>query len=362
MVKVRTNDDTGSNGRQLLLCFTADYPKPGRQFLNHHHIMSREQQNVNDPFWSVAEDAEIVENNIEGLKCEIKTIEARYDSKGKRVFLHAGVRYFLDDDTVNKELDSALVLTKFYDESASLEYTEMVIRSPYIKAALQKVVPSYPGVNLQSRELEIRDCWKLLFHYHSELQEYRKELVDLVASQHISLLLQYLQKTLEREMRSYKNHVESPHLLPCLEYSNLWMAFRPGDLVYTNPRKDEEKISRLKAMRKYRMDHWHFSLECLDYDGEEYGDVCSNHCVLFYTGYKTFDELKISPLRYHPNKDSIRDKMISRGKRFVSLHGVHARLYDGTARGLSSLRKSGTDGEEDEFPINSMRVCEVSVL
>src|SRR5436190_16379827 len=98
-----------------------------------------------------------------GLKCELKTFEARYNSKGERLVLDVGSRKLLDPP--HRAKDSALVLTRFYDREKELEYTELEIRSPHIKAALKEIVPEYHDLNIQSKNIVLRDDPKCLFHY-----------------------------------------------------------------------------------------------------------------------------------------------------------------------------------------------------
>ena len=136
-----------------------------------------------------------------GLKCEL-VIRSPLNSKGERMVLHGGIRGTLDP-LPDKFHSSALVLTKFYDKDGTLEYTELEIRSPHIGTAICEVVRDYPDINLKTRRIVVRNCWKLLFHYRKGLQEYGKRLTDQVISQHLHFALQYPYKSLEHERRSY---------------------------------------------------------------------------------------------------------------------------------------------------------------
>jgi hypothetical protein len=84
----------------------------------------------------------------------------------------------------------------------------------------------------------------------------------------------------------------------------------------------------------------------------------TKHIISQYTheGYMALDLLKIFPLEYHPRKDELIAAFVERGKKFVSLQGIHYRSYDGVAEALSPWRINTIFGEEDEFPLQSMMV------
>jgi len=68
------------------------------------------------------------------------------------------------------------------------------------------------------------------------------------------------------------------------------------------------------------------------------------------------DQLKIFPLEYHTNKEDLTASLVARGKKFVSLQGIHYKSYEGIAEALSPWRINTMFGEEDEFPLQSMMV------
>ena len=106
---------------------------------------------------------------------------------------------------------SALVLSRHYDKRGNLEYTEMEVHSPHIMAALRKINLNPRGgrnVSLDANPIVIRQFERYIFHIHPELRQCAKTLIDLQAAAHVELTLQYLNKTLHQEMRTYYNHVE----------------------------------------------------------------------------------------------------------------------------------------------------------
>ncbi|KAF8244243.1 P-loop containing nucleoside triphosphate hydrolase protein [Wilcoxina mikolae CBS 423.85] len=291
-----------------------------------------------------------------GLRCELKTFEARYNSKGERVVLSVGSRKMLDLPQ-DRAHDSALVLTKFYDKEKELEYTELEIRSPHVKAALKETVPEYHELNIQAKSIVLHDQPKCLFHYRLELQEYGKTLRDTDAVQHLVFALRYMYNTLKSEIYSYYKLFEMAS--PSIDFLNLWIVIRPGDYIYTKA-AETERVLKFRDMTRCKCQvpwcensRWALTAEHIDYDGTNFGYVTVGLYIRPYDGYKALADLNIVPLLYHPNKDSIIKKMVARGKKFISLHGIHHRMYEGIAEALGSDRRSSLLGEEDEFPLQS---------
>ncbi len=300
--------------------------------------------------------------DIPGSRCEIKTYEARYNSKDIQVILQVGTDRHLDSAR-DKNHDSALVLTKFYDKEQELDYTELEIRSPHLRTALREVIPEYPGINLDAPIVVLQDLPMCFFHYREELQAYGLTLEDPTAVQHLVFALQYMFQILKSQMTSYYYYMETPNVAPGLEFLNLWMAYRPGSLVYTKF-ENIDKVFRLKSMTRCTCQiahcwnsRWTLSVEYIDFDGEDFGYRDTVFFIRPYQNYERLEVLKVFPLEYHPNKDFITSKLVARGRKFVALRGVHHRSYEGTTYSLSPFRRTSLfAGEEDDFPLQSITV------
>jgi hypothetical protein len=288
-----------------------------------------------------------------GLKCELITYEARYNSVGDRITLQAGTRR-VEKKVKERNHNSAFVLTRYYRRDKELDYTELQVRSPHVRAALRAVVKTYPGLSFDTGKIIIRDEPKCLFHYRNELREYGVTLDDQVAVEHLVFILNYMYRTLESEIASYYTFMESPSITPGIEYKNLWMAFRPGDFIYAKV-NGSEKIVRLKSTSRA----WFrcvLTAEEIQYDGADFGYRNTSLSISEYTGYKPLESLSAYPLQYHPHKEAITKSLIARGKKFIGLRGIQPRFYEGVANSLSPFRINGLDGEEDEYPIQSIMV------
>jgi hypothetical protein len=289
----------------------------------------------------------------------VKTYEARYNFKGDRVPLQVGKHSDLDPQP-HQDHNSALVVTRFYLRNRDLDRTELTIRSPFMKNALKQVVREYPGVNFQAENIVIHDLPKCLFHYRTELQAYGLQLLpDSDEFAHIVLLLQHMWQRLEAQCGSYFNLMESPMISPGLEFVNLWMAYKPGDLMYMKI-KGMHRVVKLKSMTRCDCleprcedSAWDITFEFIADNGSQLGYVEGELSIKPYDGYRPLERLRIFPLQYHLDKDNIMEQLIVRGRKMMSLRGVHYQMYEGESETLSSERQFTFLGERDRFNLHS---------
>jgi hypothetical protein len=289
-----------------------------------------------------------------GQKLEIKMYESRFNSAGTRVTLSAGTKratfHSTDPET---HLESALLVTRFYDNSKKLEYTEMNVKSPHIRAALRAVIKDYPGLTFDTGSILIRDEPRCIFHYREQLRDYGMSLEDETAVQHIVYFLNYMYTSLSREISSYYTFMEST-TAPGIEHDFLWMAFKPGSLIFTTV-QGIKRVLRMRSMRLSCYGSWLLATEKLAYNGDDLGRIAVTITIPWYDGFKPLQELKAYPLHYHPEESKIYQELTDRGHKYVSFRDVSHRFYSGVADSLSPYRTTDIHGDED-YPIQPIKV------
>ncbi|KAG8533371.1 uncharacterized protein KY384_002154 [Bacidia gigantensis] len=296
--------------------------------------------------------------NESGLKCELKTFESRFNSKGEKVVLSVGSRKHLEIPE-DRAHDSALVLTRFYNKDKELDGTTLEIRSPYIKRAFKEVAPEYKELNVQAKHIFLVNDARYLFYYRKELQEYGRKLNDQTAIEHLMFALTYMYRKLERELHTYYNFVEAPSSLPSIDFVSLWMVFRPGSYMYLKVAETERvlKIVEInKRERAFDKPRWVVKGQLITYNGLNFGYITENQTIRSYDGYKPLTDLPVKPLDFLVDRELITQRMVERGKKYTSLHGTHHCEYDGTAEALAPERRITFEGEEDEFPLQTTTV------
>ena len=273
-----------------------------------------------------------------GEACEIHTYQIRDDTRGEQICLRVGSKSELLWDT-NPSYEAALVVRRWYDSFKRLQSTQLSIQSPYIKKALQSVINSYPGVDLMSGgSILVFGAPRCIFHYHNELQSYADASDDEKVQRHIRLCLRYMAKTLRQEISAYHNMMESDSMTPGLEFAHLWMAFKPGDLLY-RVLDGQDFVGRMLNMKLIKAqniapdqrtpEQWVIEYEYLIDNGEMIGFVTSRALLDQYEGYRPLTELTAYPLKYHLMHEQIRQTLVQRGRSYISLSGVQHKSYQG---------------------------------
>jgi hypothetical protein len=306
-----------------------------------------------------------------GSKCEIRQYERTKNAKGETVLLKTGTaRSTLGSKPRDDwSAQAALVLTRYLD-GTECDRTELEVQSPHIKAALKECVPEFSGFDLERQSMVLQDEPRCVFHYRNDLARYHDrcaEKGEADAKEHVAFMLDYMFRTLDREIRHFTRFMENPVLQPSLEFVNLWMAFVPGQLAYTEKRSSREKlrgrIFRLKTIERCPCPRpwcpqypWSLRGSIIDYDGDDFGHVDISATIEPYEGVKALQDLLVVPFRYHPDPETLQRELVSRGMRFLQLSGRHYMAYKGTAELMSNDRDSTWDGEDDFFPLRSTHV------
>lgn len=145
--------------------------------------------------------------------------------------------------------------------------------------------------------------------------------------------------------------MESPDLSPGIEYDYLWMAFRPGELVYQRV-NGIDRVVKLVSMEKDNFGSWGLSVQKFAYDGNTYGHRSETIRVSWYEGYKPLEQLRAYPLNFHPEAKEIRRKPIARGRRYLELCRARHLFYSGAAE---SLAPSLVNAEEEYYTIEGLQ-------
>ncbi|KAK6860718.1 hypothetical protein PG995_004354 [Apiospora arundinis] len=280
------------------------------------------------------------EYGSDGEDCELHIYESRVDTRGERVILRAGTKRDLSTATKKRSSQAALVVTRFYNQWSpqKAHRTELEVQSKYLVIALRNVVGDYSGVDFTSKTVCFVEPPRCLFHYRDDLQQYAEASDDNTLKDHMQLLLQYTQKVLSQETKTYDSFLSGRLLAPELEHSRLWILFKPGCFVYEKL-DGIESISRLRSIEGERektgntdrLVSWILFSERINLVRGKIGLTRHQVKISRYDGRRPIFYLSAVPLQFHPEEDRIKLDLLERGRRFISLSGMNHCYYDGTA-------------------------------
>lgn len=271
-------------------------------------------------------ETNVQEDGTEGAECELDIYETRHNTRGEAVLLKVDSKSEIQLER-DRSRTSGYVLFRNYNAQKVLTATTLEIRSPHMRR--------YPGVNINdARPITMHGKPMCLFHYREELQAYAKASGDLEIESHVMFGLRYMESSLRRELAAYSVMVERAQDLPSLEHRDLWMVFRPGRILYQKV-GGIEGASRILSMQYHgsdsNMPEWRIVVEQIQSNGTDFGHIEHKILVPNYEGSKPFSQMDIIPLRYHLDHENARNRLVSRGKKFMAMLGVRHCLYNGMA-------------------------------
>lgn len=168
----------------------------------------------------------------------------------------------------------------------------------------------------------------------------RKQLTDYVENtkestqvkEHTKFILNFLKSDFSDISRVLDNFesLTPPNLV---KYSDLWMLYRPGTMVYSRGNGEWEAfvVDSLDGMqiRKPSPDNGHAFTRLdirawsMNFDGEVYGRVWSIHCVAPFHGVRDISSLSLVPEKYLLDRNAIRESLLSRGRKFCAFQVQH---------------------------------------
>ncbi|KAL8685339.1 MAG: hypothetical protein Q9224_005857, partial [Gallowayella concinna] len=225
------------------------------------------------------------------------------------------------------------------------KYTDTVvdIKSKPLKEALTHVMGAVKGVSF-AEETPIVDP-NMLFLYLEELRTHMKELKSQSKSEkkkklrkaagvkhsHVKILIKYLDKDYAETKKTLYPLLESN----TITFDLLWALFKSNEIAYcpTYSNADEPRAFKIEYATKessFVKGTW-YNIEgrYLEYDGKQFGMGTMEIEVEQFKGPRKISSLACYPLKYHKDAESLKLKLIERGKKFVALKGMNYRFHKG---------------------------------
>lgn len=222
------------------------------------------------------------------------------------------------------------------------------IKSKLLKEALNHVMDGVKGISLVEETPAVDP--NLLFLYLEDLRSSLKELkhkrnkdgkkykkkelkMNKEKIKHVKILLKYLDK----DYASTKSTLYPMLKNGLITFDLLWALYKPNTLAYTTTygTVDEPRAFKIDYANKevhFIKGEW-YSIEgrYLEYDGKTWGMGTMEVEVPSFKGARKITNLACYPLKYHKDEEGLRKQLIDRGKKFVSLQGVHYKHHEGLA-------------------------------
>ncbi|KAK1759029.1 hypothetical protein QBC47DRAFT_449698 [Echria macrotheca] len=279
-----------------------------------------------------------------GTKMDYKRVDQVWDNT-----IHNFKLQDTAEGVVDAQYDQFLFhVRRTFDWEGKYKTTVVDIKSKFLRECLQDVMGNIKGVSL------VEDTPKLdpnmLFLYLEDLRQHLKELKKTKPKgdkharrkeqkrieqkrQHLKILVQYIDKDYAEVKKSLYPMLENG----LISFDLLWALWKPNTLVFTTTygSQDEPRIFKVEMAEKHstlmKGSFYYIEGKYFEYDGKQFGFGSMSEEIGDFRGARRITSLRCYPLKYHKNETQLRKDLIERGKKFVSLNGVHYKSHQGMA-------------------------------
>ncbi|KAH8168543.1 ATPase family associated with various cellular activities (AAA) domain-containing protein [Sarocladium implicatum] len=236
-----------------------------------------------------------------------------------------------------------------FDIEGKYRSTTVDIKSKLLRECLQDVIGDIKGVSLVDESPKTDP--NMLFLYLEDLRAHRKNLKAMQPAgetkkerkrnqrrldnkrKQLKVLIAYLDKDYARTKESLYPMLENG----LITFDLMWALWKPGTLAYstTYGSTDDPRVFKVELAERHksfmRGELYHLDGKYFEFDGKKFGHGSVSDEILAFRGARKITSLPCYPLKYHPDEKKLRGRLIERGKKFVSLSGVHYKGYSGMA-------------------------------
>lgn len=150
---------------------------------------------------------------------------------------------------------------------------------------------------------------------------------------HLKVIIKYLDHDFESTKESLYPMLDSG----LITFDLLWALWKPNTLAYTTTygSTEDPRVFKVEMAQLHRSiirgEFYYVNGKYFEFDGKRFGYGNTSVEMEAFQGAKKITSLSCYPLQYHQNEEKLRCDLIERGKKFVSLSGVHYKSYQGIA-------------------------------
>jgi hypothetical protein len=249
----------------------------------------------------------------------------------------------------------ALCVTRHMSENGKQVQRVVVnINSKHLKDLLKEAVGSYPGVNLDTKDIALTQPCRLLYHYLDEIKQHGEKFeAGSEAAAHYQVLLDHIHDEFGETIQEADNLREQS----VMSYQHLWTVFKPKTIAFARV---------LGQIQAFRVLDSHYQcgqsprmvlqLQQVDFDGKRFGHRTEQMAIPAYLGAVSIQKLDVVPRLFFPCVEEVEECLITRGRRFEQYAGVH--FAEHAAIALEHVYNSS----RGDYDINRVHISERVVV
>ncbi|RGP80187.1 hypothetical protein FLONG3_1721 [Fusarium longipes] len=322
--------------------------EPGIHHNHQWHLTPTEPRNTNLKYGN-SDDGSPEDSKRDKEKRLNNPAFNRVDNVWDNKLKHYKLQETTDADTIPQYKNFIFHVRRTFDTQGRYETTFVDIKSKLLRECLQDVIGNIEGISLAEEVPNIRV--NLLFLYLEDMRHHLKALQRAEPDgetqtarenneerledkkKQLEVLVEYL----DHDFKSTKRNLHSMLKNGLITFNLLWALWKPNMLAYTTTYGHDQEPRILKVeMAELRRgtvkgQYYYVCGKFFGFDGKRFGYGHTKTYIEEFQGARKITSLSIYPIQYHKNEVKLRRDLIERGKKFVSLSGVHYKSYQGIA-------------------------------
>ncbi|RDB27282.1 ATPase family AAA domain-containing protein 3B [Hypsizygus marmoreus] len=237
--------------------------------------------------------------------------------------------------------DYSFVIVRKVPKQESQEPTfKIVVKSEYIVKACKEVVQNWPGISWNSDPLELDP--EMFLTFFEEFKDYRDMLTGKKQKSeyesHVLASVNLLINSIASDYRTTLNTIDKFKAHSEITFDHLYAILVPRTIfVASCAVTGHPRLFKLVSFLRTSLDgRAVYQLYCESVDmidsatrKSTIGKVQTTILLHHFKGTAKIQSLVAYPIKYHPEAGKLREALLRRGKKWVSLIGVHHKQFDG---------------------------------
>lgn len=248
------------------------------------------------------------------------------------------------------------LLHRDVDESSEQILQTIIMRGQELRDFLEETIPNTSSLyNEDERGIVMEEPFRPLFWHLDQIDAAARSSQNDTLRKSTKLLSEVLHEQF-RDVITKRDAMVAKHEI---NFNVLWTLFKPGSICITDFTPNDViavKVTAIKFSRDpmgqiyYRISH-----DMIGWDGEHLGWQDSYTDIMGFKGRCKIKNLSIFPVEFHADHEELLDKLVERGKRYVSIvtKEPHMMSFNGEAldREVSPMWWQGEHKKTVSYPM-----------
>lgn len=240
---------------------------------------------------------------------------------------------------LEQQMTQMPIVQRFIHCGTSWNTESFTINSPFMRKILLDVLENYQDLDLECEDWTFRSPYIPLVHRWQRLRQFCRTTSNPALAKAGQDLIDFLLPIVGPSVDS----LEQTRLTGKVQFDDLWQIFPPGELVMAKMYGQDTICRVLKHVKIEETFScpacWVIDMEYVDWNGDRCGYLSMKTKIGGYDGYRRAHLLPTWPISFDSDPDTLKAKMIARGRQFEEMRTYHFMEYTGrkiVTRGRSS--------------------------